>query len=185
MTLSTTITTEQGLLTASVPALLGIQSVWALPIIAVGVLLALWGLYVHWQKIDQHPRDVDYLPRQRDNEKIPKGRYLTEVNNDGQILVPAGVRDKDYGDGEFGPGTWWIIELWSASITKSPGINIPIQWAGKQTSRNYITIPKEARDEHDIRHGDTVAVHLYWSGRNFDDEDDGEQYLYYPTNIEQ
>ncbi|MDY6778696.1 MAG: hypothetical protein SVU32_08590 [Candidatus Nanohaloarchaea archaeon] len=106
-------------------------------------------------------RTIDYIPSTKFDDWIPKAEYTASVTQQGQVIVPAEERDQEYGT-DIQPGDHYHVHLFPPSLEEER-VKDYIRFDAQVTQNNYITIPKEQRDQYDIRPDDGVAVHLYWT----------------------
>lgn len=127
----------------------------------------------------EEDRSVERMPKRRFRDWLPKTRYYADVTKAGQVVVPAEERDQgNWPDIE--PGDHYHVHCFPPSLQdERVAANRYVAFDTTVTANHYLTIPKEARDEYDIRHEDTVALHLYSIS-----DAPGAPRLVYPTNTE-
>lgn len=127
----------------------------------------------------EEDRAVDRMPNRRFRDWLPKTRYYADVTKAGQVVVPAEERDQE-GWPDIEPGDHYHVHCFPPSMEdERVAANRYVAFDATVTANNYLTIPKDARDEYDIRHEDTVALHLYGMANAPE-----TPRLVYPTNTE-
>lgn len=104
-------------------------------------------------------RAIMYIPSPEFDDRRPTTRYRADVTKAGQVNVPAYEREQDIGP-DIEPGDHYHVHCFPPSM-EDARVNTYVAFDATVTADHYVTVPKALRDEHDIRHGDTVAVHLY------------------------
>ncbi len=113
-------------------------------------------------------RTVDHMPRPRYDDRRPKATYRADVTQAGQVVVPAAERDQGAWP-DIEPGDDYHVHCFPPALQdERVGANRYVWFDATVTADNYLTVPAHLRDDHDIRPGDTVAMHLYWSGTTVD-----------------
>lgn len=114
--------------------------------------------------------EISFMPKERRYNWIPKAKFKRTVTKDGQIKIPKEEREFDDRD-DITPGDIFEVDVFAPQYDNSQNRRQYASFNATVTKNNNITIPKEKREEYDIRHNDIVAVHLYWSTRNFDKDE--------------
>lgn len=111
---------------------------------------------------------VERVPRPRYDDWRPTVTYTADVTKAGQVNVPATEREQRLGS-DIEPGDHYHVHCFPPSRQdERVAANRYVAFDATVTADHYLTIPRALRVKHDIRHGDTVAIHLYWSSENFD-----------------
>lgn len=100
-------------------------------------------------------RSVSRVHESQFEQWIPKATYRADVTKAGQVNIPAEERTAEYGT-DIEPGEPYHVHCFPPSLEDEH-----IAFDATVTADHYLTVPKELRVEHDIRHKDTVAIHLY------------------------
>ena len=109
---------------------------------------------------EEEDRSVDYMPNRVYDDWIPCAKYSAELTKTGQVIVPSEEREQEFGS-DLEPGDSYHVNLWPPSM-KDERVKNYVRFDAELTQSNYITVPKDKRDEYDICSGDEVAVHLYY-----------------------
>lgn len=112
----------------------------------------------------EEDRSIMYIPSPVFDDRRPTTWYRTDVTKAGQVNIPVYEREQDFGS-DIEPGDHYHVHCFPPSLEEERvKANQYVRFDATVTADHYLTIPKELREEHDIRHEDTVAVHLYWDG---------------------
>ena len=115
---------------------------------------------------------LEFMPKERRDAGIPKAKVRRKVTTDYQVTVPAETRRQENSNHPLPmeAGEIFSVDVFSPRYDSRDYSSFESYVDMTLTQSGSFTIPKEVRERLDIQAGDTIALHIYWTGEHSDEE---------------